>query len=32
VRWYLDHLPWCAGVRQQAGYSGERIGTATGAE
>ena len=30
VRWYLDHLPWCARVREQAGYTGERIGTQAG--
>ena len=26
VEWYLNHLDWCDHVRQQAGYSGERIG------
>ena len=26
VRWYLDHLDWCAAVRDRAGYGGERIG------
>jgi dTDP-glucose 4,6-dehydratase len=29
VRWYLDNLDWCTAARQQAGYSGERIGIAT---
>ncbi|QEY32413.1 dTDP-glucose 4,6-dehydratase [Synechococcus sp. RSCCF101] len=28
VRWYLDQLDWCERVRQQAGYSGERLGVA----
>ncbi|MFM7087831.1 MAG: dTDP-glucose 4,6-dehydratase [Cyanobium sp.] len=28
VRWYLANLDWCERVRRQAGYSGERIGTA----
>lgn len=28
VRWYLNHLPWCDGVRQKAAYSGERLGQA----
>jgi len=27
VRWYLDHQDWCFQVRNNAGYSGERIGT-----
>lgn len=26
VRWYVDHLDWCHGVRERAGYGGERIG------
>ncbi|WP_186469814.1 dTDP-glucose 4,6-dehydratase [Synechococcus sp. A18-25c] len=26
VRWYLEHLDWCAAVRNRADYSGERIG------
>jgi dTDP-glucose 4,6-dehydratase len=29
VRWYVDHLDWCQGVRVKAGYSGERIGHAS---
>ena len=27
VDWYLQNQPWCQGVRQRAGYAGERIGT-----
>ncbi len=26
VRWYVDHLDWCHGVLERAGYGGERIG------
>jgi len=26
VRWYLDHLDWCSGVRERAAYGGERLG------
>lgn len=26
VRWYLEHLDWCAKVRSAANYGGERIG------
>jgi hypothetical protein len=26
VRWSLNHLPWCNGVRQRAGYDGQRLG------
>jgi dTDP-glucose 4,6-dehydratase len=29
VGWYLDHLDWCQQVREQAGYSGQRIGVGT---
>ena len=32
VRWYLENLAWCQHVREQAGYSGERIGTQTTAQ
>lgn len=28
VEWYLHNLDWCQKVRDQAGYEGERIGTA----
>ncbi|WP_411869376.1 dTDP-glucose 4,6-dehydratase [Vulcanococcus limneticus] len=27
VDWYLANLDWCQGVRNRAGYGGERIGT-----
>ncbi|WP_411870454.1 dTDP-glucose 4,6-dehydratase [Vulcanococcus limneticus] len=27
VGWYLGNLDWCQGVRERAGYGGERIGT-----
>ena len=27
VDWYLANLTWCQGVRERAGYGGERIGT-----
>ena len=26
VRWYLDHLDWCAAVQQKAAYERERLG------
>ncbi|MEB3200504.1 MAG: dTDP-glucose 4,6-dehydratase [Synechococcaceae cyanobacterium] len=26
VRWYLEHLDWCARMRERAGYGGERLG------
>lgn len=29
VRWYLDHQPWCTGVRAQGGYTGGRLGLLT---
>jgi dTDP-glucose 4,6-dehydratase len=28
VRWYLEHHDWCRQVREQGGYSGERLGLA----
>jgi len=31
VDWYLAHQPWCAAVRDRAGYGGERIGVAPAA-
>jgi dTDP-glucose 4,6-dehydratase len=31
VDWYLAHQPWCAEVRDRAGYGGERIGVAPAA-
>ena len=30
VDWYLDHLPWCAAVRDRAGYGGGRLGALAG--
>jgi dTDP-glucose 4,6-dehydratase len=30
VDWYLDHLPWCRQVREQAGYGGDRLGVLAG--